>query len=382
MEERSGPWESWLPPVAAVAIAAAIMLPLKVQNKMADFEVYWTAATRAQHAEPLYRPSDEHYQFKYLPAFAMALTPLAALPLPVAKRVWFGISVALLVALVALSLRLLPRPLRLPAWVIVAVTLLALTKFYAHELVLGQTNLLLGAVAVAALAMLHSRRDMAAGATFGAAVIVKPYAAIFLPYLLVTKRFRGATACACMLALALAVPAILYGFQGNLDLLRAWWETVSGSTAATLTNQDNVSIAAMYAKWLGTGPTGEWLTTTTSLVLIGVCGAVATLKRTSLFPEYLEVALLLTAIPLLSPQGWDYVLLLSTPAVMILVDSLPRVSRPLQVLTLACLATIGLTLYDVMGRAAYARFMAMSMLTPCYGSLIGVLAYLRFRQIR
>lgn len=382
MAARGRNLEWWLLLVGVVALVAAVAFAFKVQTEMADFEVYWTAATRAHHAEPLYRPSDEHYQFKYLPAFALALTPLAALPLFVAKRVWFGISVALLAALVALSLRLLPRPLRLPAWVIVAATLLALTKFYAHELVLGQTNLLLGAVVIAALALLDSRRDRAAGATFGAAVIVKPYAAIFLPYLLLTKRFRAATACACMVALALAAPAILYGVRGNLDLLRAWWDTVSSSTSATLTNQDNVSIAAMYAKWLGVGAMAESLTIVTSLVLIAVCGAVATAKRTSIFPEYLEVALLLTAITLLSPQGWDYVLLLSTPAVMILVDSLPRVSRPLQSLTLACLATIGLTLYDVMGRAAYARFMEMSMLTLCYGNLIGVLAYLRFRQIR
>ena len=37
-------------------------------------------------------------------------------------------------------------------------------------------------------------------------------------------------------------------------------------------------------------------------------------------PEYLECALLMLLIPLVSPQGWDYVLLLATPAVVCLVD--------------------------------------------------------------
>ena len=42
---------------------------------MVDFEVYRTAAGRALDAENLYRPIDGHYQFKYLPAFALAMAP-------------------------------------------------------------------------------------------------------------------------------------------------------------------------------------------------------------------------------------------------------------------------------------------------------------------
>ena len=44
---------------------------------MVDFEVYRTAAARALDAEPLYRADDGHYQFKYLPAFALAMAPFA-----------------------------------------------------------------------------------------------------------------------------------------------------------------------------------------------------------------------------------------------------------------------------------------------------------------
>ena len=42
------------------------------------------------------------------------------------------------------------------------------------------------------------------------------------------------------------------------------------------------------------------------------------LRRGLSFPEGLEAALLLTCIPLLSPQGWDYVFLVSTPAVVLI----------------------------------------------------------------
>jgi hypothetical protein len=98
-------------------------------------------------------------------------------------------------------------------------------------------------------------------------------------------------------------------------------------------------------------------------------------------PEALEGALLLMLIPLVSPQGWDYVLLVSTPAVMCLVMHQSRLERPLRLLTIAALALIGLTLYDVMGRTAYHAFLTMSGITLCTFVLIGALAALRARGV-
>src|SRR3954453_20444650 len=80
----------------------ALLFAGKVSRKMPDLEVYWTAAVRARSAEPLYRAEDEHYQFKYLPAFAVLAIPGGALPLPVAKGAWYLASIALLWTLVML----------------------------------------------------------------------------------------------------------------------------------------------------------------------------------------------------------------------------------------------------------------------------------------
>ncbi len=367
--------------LALTACLAYAAFTARIRYEMVDFEVYRTAGARAAAGDALYRASDEHYQFKYFPAVAFVFAPFAALPLAAAKATWFALSVGLLVALLALSLRQLPSRV-VPAPLVVVATILTLGKFYAHELTLGQANLLFGVVAVAALAQLQNGRSAGAGATFGAAAIVKPYGLLFLPYLLATKQFRAAAACGVVLLLALLSPAIAYGIQGNVDQLGAWWQAVTSSTPANLTNQDNVSIAAMSAKWLGPGRSADWLTLVTSVALVGMCGAVVAMRRPSAGPEYLEVALLLTAVALLSPQGWDYVLLLSTPAVMLIVNALPRFSRPLQLGTIACLALVGLSIYDVMGRAAYARFMALSLITVVYGVLIGVIVYVRARQLQ
>ena len=104
-------------------------------------------------------------------------------------------------------------------------------------------------------------------------------------------------------------------------------------------------------------------------------------RRTVSPPEGLEAALLLTLIPLLSPQGWDYVFLIATPAVVYLVNYEDRLPAFIRFATIAALATIGLTVYDLMGRAAYGTFMALSIISVCYFVVIGALCTLRARGI-
>ena len=133
---------------AALALLAGVFVT-NAASKMPDFEVYWRAGTRALAAEPLYRTEDEHFQLKYLPAFAILAIPAALLPLTVAKAIWFLLSAALIAVLLSLSLALLPTRHR-PAWMLIAMTLVAMAKFSGHELVLGQVNLLCATVVVVA----------------------------------------------------------------------------------------------------------------------------------------------------------------------------------------------------------------------------------------
>src|SRR4051812_45157902 len=86
-----------------LAILAIVAYNKKIRHEMVDFGVYRQAATRTLHAEPLYRLDDGHYQFKYLPAFALAMTPFAATDPDTAKMVWFALSFGLLAAFVRWS---------------------------------------------------------------------------------------------------------------------------------------------------------------------------------------------------------------------------------------------------------------------------------------
>jgi hypothetical protein len=82
----------------------------------------------------------------------------------------------------------------------------------------------------------------------------------------------------------------------------------------------------------------------------------------------------------LSPQGWDYVLLVATPAVMLLLDRLDEFGRAARWLLVASLALAGLTVWDVLGREPYRAFMMSRVLTV--GALFQVALVVRLRARR
>ena len=78
-------------------------------------------------------------------------------------------------------------------------------------------------------------------------------------------------------------------------------------------------------------------------------------------PDTLEGSMLLLLIPLLSPQGWDYVFLIGTPAVMLLINDSAALPRGMRFAALGAIAVVGLTIYDLVGRDLYAAFMQYEM---------------------
>ncbi len=360
----------------ALVFLFALLFQAKVQHKMRDFEVYWQAGTRAMAAESLYRADDGHYQFKYLPAFALAVSPLSRLSLPLARTLWYALSVGLIFLILFCSWRLLPQHHK-PAWILLLFTLIVLAKFYGHELVLGQSNLLMLSLVLLAVRQMRSGKETWSGLLLGLAIVAKPYAVIFLPYLALRGRARSFVTLCAVLLLVLLLPSLVYGLDGNLRLLRGWTEFTFGTTIPNLTSQDSVSILGMYSKWLGIGAGAFTLSMTTVGVLLTVFVVVFYKRSDRIFPEYLEMSLLLTLIPLLSPSGWDYTLVLSTPAIMCLVNYFGDLSPGSRIVTGIAFITIGFSLYDVLGSSAYALFMSYSPITLCFLVVVASLYRLR-----
>ncbi len=365
--------------IGCLFVAAAVVFEVRLKHQMYDFEVYRVAGVRAAAGEPLYRIEDGHWQFKYFPAFALLIAPIAALPPVAARAVWLGVSLVLVILLVKRSLFLLPDR-RHGQLFLAGFTVIAMGKFYVREIGLGQSNILLAVLVLAAVAQWWKGRDAASGALLAAATIVKPYAILFLPYLVLRRRMRAAAAFAVVIVLALGLPTLRYGLAGNLALLRGWFETVTRSTAPNLLGQDNTSLAGTFAAWIGAGPAANWLTLAASLALVAVCALAFVKPKGISRQEYLDAGLLLLLIPLVSPQGWDYVLLVGTPVVMLLIDRLKVFPRLGQWVLVICFAVTGLTFWDVMGREPYRLFMMSRLVTIC--AIVEMVFALRLRARR
>ena len=366
--------------IAAAVLAVLAAFALNVSGRMADFEVYWRGASRAAAAEPLYRADDEHYRFKYLPAFAVLTIPLSFVPLPAAKVAWFAASAALLVLLICLSLRLLPQQTR-STTLLALIAVVVLGKFFGHELILGQVNILFGVLAASAFLAMRGGHEPLAGALLALTIAVKPYGVLFLPWL-AARRKLPSLAAALLTGVAIALlPVAIYGFSGTIALHRAWWDTVTETTPSNLLNPDNVSFVSMWVKWLGAGTLSTTLAVVTSAAAIGAVAFVFVRRPGMTFPEALEGALLLIVIPLLSPQGWDYVLVLAAPAIVLLANYGDRLPAGVRVATIVAALTMGFSLFDAFGREAYAAFMKTAAISVCACVLIAAVCSLRLRRV-
>jgi hypothetical protein len=139
----------------------------------------------------------------------------------------------------------------------------------------------------------------------------------------------------------------------------------------------------MFTRWFGVD-SGPWPLVFLAISVVAALALLACVwafREGLAFPEGLEGALLLMLMPFLSPQGWDYVLLVATPAVAYVVAYRDRLPKGLVWLTVAALAVVGVTIYDLMGRAAYHAFMNASGITLCFMVVIAAVTTLRHRGV-
>src|SRR5262245_27880367 len=104
-------------PLIVIAFTATIYLS-RIHAEMVDFDVYRTAAGRALNAENLYRVTDGHYQYKYLPVFAFVMAPFTKLDFNVARLIWFALTVGILSVFVRWSVNSLPDRRLSEAWLV------------------------------------------------------------------------------------------------------------------------------------------------------------------------------------------------------------------------------------------------------------------------
>lgn len=373
--------------ILLVFILFLLLFLLKVKGYMVDFEVNYEAGKRLSLRETLYRVEDGHYMFKYLPASSIVYLPLSYLPLDVAKAIWYFLVLFCCFSLVYVSYRILPSR-EIKSIYVIIIPLLILAKFYLREIYLGQINAL---VTMSLLLMVWfliydkkinpSKKEIFAGLFWGLGTALKPYALIFSPYFIVKKKWKSLLSGTGFLLLALWMPSLFYGFRGNVLVIKEWASSLSQSTLSLITAQDNISILAFFAKWTGNQNISLVLSGVI-VTLIGFLILFLVLKGKEINQaSVLECSCLFILIPLISPLGWDYTLLMSVLGIMIIINNFFRYTKLWRGVLVVNFCIISLSLYDTMGRELYAKFMSWSVITINFLVIIGYLAYLRLRKI-
>lgn len=370
----------------ALILLISIFL-LKVQEHMRDFEVNYTAGKRLRAGENLYQKKDGHYMFKYLPSSALFYIPLSFLPLSVAKAIWYILVVFSICSLVYISYRILPLKKGKPYYLLVF-TPLILVRYFLRELQLGQINAVVGMILLFMVWFLISERDIGPaqsetcmGVLWGLALSLKPHSLIFLPYFLIKKKWKALLCGLGFLSLVLFIASLFYGFQGETAVLKEWFATISRSTPGLFTSQDNISFVALFMKWTGERNLALVLAGAVVILMAFMMLALVLKGRGVERAPVLECSILFILIPLVSPLGWDYTLLVSVLGVMILIHNFFEFSRFWRAVLVADFFIIAFSLFDILGRELYTRFMSWSVITLNFVILIGYLSYLRFRKV-
>lgn len=187
-----------------------------------DFTVFYRAGEELLAG----RDPERVARFLYLPAFALAIAPLALLPYTLALVLWQFASLAALVWLTQRCARWCAHPSGEPRPWLDWLPLVVCLRLVDSNLANGQANLLVLALVVAGGEAWLRARDGRAGALLGCAAAFKVLPVLLVLVFLARRSRRALLASAASLGAWLLLPALVLGWRGNLDSLALWWRAV------------------------------------------------------------------------------------------------------------------------------------------------------------
>ena len=255
------------------------------------------------------------------PHFHLLVLPFAALAPGRAVMLWVALSVAGLVVsllLIAREIGVEWTPVRVLATVSGTLIFAGTQSFF----VTGQLSLLL--LLAVTLCWIAARRGRwnAAAAWLGGCMSIKPFFLIFLPYLLLTRRFHAAAVAAGTAVVAVAAGLLTFGFGAY----RAWYAALAQSGAWAWTVM-NASVNGLFQRTFTVQPIATPVVVSPPLArswiilaaLIGIITLVVATRDRSRCAIDSAFALLLVAAQLVSPLGWIYYLWLPAGPIAALV---------------------------------------------------------------
>lgn len=225
---------------------------------LSDFEVYYKAAERIVQSHNLYQISaDDYYIFKYSPTSAIYFIPFIIFPFAIAKYVYWLFLTSILVSGFYLCIKILKPSLYQIQNVrsINTITLLAaliLAIHYLRELHLGQVNYLLLYLFILALYCYKKQKRILISLILAISIFIKPFALIFLPFLLIKKKYLELFIFAGFCLLLFLLPFLFYNSVATtLNQYHLWFNELLTelSHKQGLLENANHTIFSVFARY-------------------------------------------------------------------------------------------------------------------------------------
>lgn len=312
---------------AILAVAALVALALHAwygnRNHFFDLRIYRDAMRFWNDGNFLYDfwrpdPTQGRLEFTYPPFAAFLLRPLAWLSTGAAIWAYALASLALLWVSIWWLVRPLADRLGQPRWFVAGLAFLAASGLepIREAFTFGQINFLLWALVLLDLLVLWPRGSRWTGVGIGLATAIKLTPAIFIVYLLVTRRWRAA---ATATATAAAATLLAAAFAPRETWVFYTEKVVHADGIGNLAYTFNQSVMGVLAKLAAPSPPSQllWLLLVLPITAYGLWRARQAFLSTD---EVAGLALAGLAGSLLSPVTWAHHIFWLVPALVVLVD--------------------------------------------------------------
>lgn len=296
----------------AASAAALLLSPAGRHWPFVDLTIYRSAGHAVLAGQPLYELRFfEGLPFTYPPIAALALAPLSLLPDVVARIALTAVGIALLPLLLGWGLRLAPAaswvaPQRRLALALGGAAAALWLEPTLTTLRYGQVDLVIAALIVFDLSRADSSRRK--GIAIGLATGLKLTPAIFVVYLLLTRRTRAAA-----VAVATFAATVAAGFVAMPHAAAQFWagEFADPGRVGRIENAANQTLRGAYARLLHTVDVQPiWIPTA---LLIGATGILLAARAGRRGDDVAGFSLCALTGLLVSPVSWSHHWVLAVP---------------------------------------------------------------------
>lgn len=326
--------QRWVVTLATVAFtvsvaATFVTLALATSGKrspMIDLQIYRWAGLLAVHSGDIYGGyfPHRHLPFTYPPMAALVFAVMAAIPMSALRWLVTVTSLFCLIATLWLTWGMLGyrRSARAGATLAAASVALWLAPVL-QTLWLGQINLILMFVIVADLCLPDAARIKGVGVGLAAGFKLVPL--IFIPYLLLTRRFRAAGVSLATFALTIASSQVLLPRQSQKFWLGRLF--LDSSRLGNIAYVGNQSLHGALARLMSSQSAEQayWLVISVVIGVAGLLLAAWTARR-----GYEMMGILTCGLTglLISPISWSHHWVWVAPALVVAVDVAVRICAP------------------------------------------------------